>query len=379
MPTQSPPDRVEYFAHSENDNGIRHRLAEHLRSVEKLAHAFAASFPWAGEVALAGALHDLGKYGDRFQKRLKGEEAGLDHWSTGALVALQRYGAVAAALAIEGHHIGLQCAASDQFAQRMKLVLDGYSPQGHQIRLSDADTARLQERARQDGLTIDKPTNVAIPFGQQHAWSQAIARMLDVRMLFSCLVDADYLDTEAHFKGGHEGKRYREAGPALDATRAANVLERHMTQAIRGRGRSSHEVKAIRAELWAAVSQAATLPCGTFSLTAPTGSGKTLAMLQFALTHAKQHGLKRIVLAVPYLSIIEQTASEYRKVFAGEPEHFVLEHHSLAGLGVESTEANKHDKAERQRRCERGNPNGDPDAGIVHVSIRKTCSDWCPT
>ena len=146
----------------------------------------------------------------------------------------------------------------------MKLVLDGYSLQGHQIHLSDADTAQLQERARQAGLTIDKPTNVAIPFGQQHAWSRAIARMLDVRMLFSCLVDANRLDTEAHFKGGPEGPRYREAGLALDATSAANVLERHMAQAIRGRGRSSHAVKAIRAELWAAVSQAATLLCGTF-------------------------------------------------------------------------------------------------------------------
>ena len=113
---------IEYFAHSENEYGIRHRLVEHLRSVSNLAHGFAESFLWRDEVALAGVLHDLGKYGDRFQARLKGEESGLDHWSTGALVALQRYGAVAAALAIEGHHIGLQCAASDPFVQRLKII-----------------------------------------------------------------------------------------------------------------------------------------------------------------------------------------------------------------------------------------------------------------
>ena len=73
-------------------------------------------------------------------------------------------------------------------------------------------------------------------------------------------------------------------------------------------------------------------------------------MLQFALVHARQHGLKRIVLVVPYLSIIEQTAREYRKVFAGELNHFVLEHHSLAGVGAEQTNSHQHNEAERQRR-----------------------------
>jgi CRISPR-associated helicase Cas3 len=99
-----------------------------------------------------------------------------------------------------------------------------------------------------------------------------------------------------------------------------------------------------------AVSEAATLPIGTFSLTAPTGSGKTLAMLQFALAHARQHGLKRIVFVIPYLSIIEQSAERYRDVFADEPDHFILEHHSLAGVGSEETSSQKHDDAERQRR-----------------------------
>lgn len=339
----------EYFAHSENDCGVRHKLSEHLRSVGTLAGRFAEDRRWRDEAVLAGLLHDLGKYGGLFQSRLRGEEAGLDHWSAGALVALQRYGVVAAALAIEGHHIGLQCAAPSPFAQRMKMVCAGASPQGHHIRLSDKDIDRLLSRAASDVVKMTKPQDVVIPM-RPDAWLHGITRMLDVRMLFSCLVDADYLDTEAHFKGGPEGKRYREQGLALDAIGAADSLERYMEKSVRGQRRSSDDVSTVREQLWIAVSEAATLPTGTFSLTAPTGSGKTLAMLQFALAHARQHGLKRIIFAIPYLSIIEQTAEKYRDVFAGQPDHFVLEHHSLAGVGLEQTSSQKHDDAERQRR-----------------------------
>ena len=339
---------VPFFAHSENDFRIRHRLQEHLKSVGTLAGSFAAGLSWHEEAMFAGLLHDLGKYGDLFQARLKGEESGLDHWSVGALAALQRYGAVAAALAIEGHHIGLQCAASSPFSGRLKMVCEGNSPQGHHIRLSDSQLERLLNRATSDGVEPIRPSAPVLP--ARDAWAQAIARMLDVRMLFSCLVDADYLDTEAHFNGGPEGKRYREPGLSLDSEKAALALEGYMSKTVRGQRRSSDDVATVRESLWKAVSEAAMFPVGTFSLTAPTGSGKTLAMLQFALAHARQHGLKRIVLVVPYLSIIEQTAKIYRKVFAGEPDHFVLEHHSLAGVGVEQSGPADHDDRERQRR-----------------------------
>lgn len=339
----------QYFAHSENDHDIRHKLSEHLRSVGELAGRFAVEQSWHEEAVLTGLLHDLGKYGDLFQKRLKGQESGLDHWSAGALAALQRYRMVAAALAIEGHHIGLQCAAPNSHSQRLHMVCNGDSPQGHHIRLSDADIDRLLNRATSDGVEIVKPASVVLPVGP-NAWAQAIARMLDVRMLFSCLVDADYLDTEAHFNGGPEGKRYREPGLSLDSEKAALALEGYMSKTVRGQRRSSDDVAMVRESLWKAVSEAAMLPVGTFSLTAPTGSGKTLAMLQFGLAHARQHGLKRIILVVPYLSIIEQTAKIYRKVFADEPDHFVLEHHSLAGVGVEQSGPADHDDKERQRR-----------------------------
>ncbi len=342
-----------HFAHSENDHGQRHLLKEHLGCVSVLAGKFAAGTAWQDEAVLAGLLHDLGKFGDLFQARLQGKEAGLDHWSSGAVAALQHYSALVAALAIEGHHIGLQAAAPGVLAQRFKSVLAGASPLGQHIRLSDGNLGRLLERAKLDGLMLAKPDQPVIPLGQPDAWQYAIARMLDVRMLFSSLVDADFLDTEAHFNGGPEGKRYRPDGLPLDAGRAALALDHYMTKSVRPvrqQGQSSDDVAQTRAQLWDAVTEAATQPTGVFSLTAPTGSGKTLAMLQFALAHAKQNGLKRIVLAVPYLSIIEQTAREYRKVFSDDPEFFILEHHSLAGAGAEQSDPNKHDDAERQRR-----------------------------
>lgn len=342
-----------YFAHSENDHGQLHLLKEHLGCVSVLADNFAAGTTWQSEAVLAGLLHDLGKYGDLFQARLRGQEAGLDHWSAGAVAALKPCGALAAALAIEGHHIGLQAAASDVLAQRFGMVLKGASPLGPNIRLSDGNLSRLLERAQDDGLVFAQPAKPMIPLGQAGAWQYSIARMLDVRMLFSCLVDADFLDTEAHFKGAPEGKRYRQSGLPLDATRAALALDKFMNLSVRGmpvQNKSSDAVVQTRAELWEAVTLAAMNPTGVFSLTAPTGSGKTLAMLQFALEHAKRNNLKRIVLAVPYLSIIEQTARIYRSVFADDPEIFILEHHSLAGVGVEQSAPHKCDDVERQRR-----------------------------
>lgn len=338
-----------YWAHSENDYSERHRLAMHLDSVARIAGAHASDAAWRQEAELAGKLHDLGKYGDLFQKRLAGTESGLDHWSAGAYAALMHFRSVASALAIEGHHIGLQCASPDALSSRMRTVGSGASPMGQHIRLSDQEITRLLARANADGIDPNIPEHVALPI-RPNAMRYAIASMLDVRMLFSCLVDADYLDTEAHFQGGPEGKRYRDAGLSLDAEAAARSLDRFMTQAVRSRRQSSDAVTAVRADLWKAVTEASTDGPGVYSLTAPTGSGKTFAMLQFALAHARQNQFKRVVLAVPYLSIIEQTAREYRKVFAEKPADFILEHHSLAGIREAKSEADKLDDAERQRR-----------------------------
>lgn len=335
-----------FYAHSANAFRQWHLLSEHLCAVAELASAYAGNSPWAQEAALAGLLHDLGKYADRFQARLEGEDSGLDHWSQGAWIALSQYRVIAAALAIQGHHVGLQ--RGDSSALR-GMALDKLAVQHpFNLQLSDPDTDRLLQRARADGLQIDTPTSTAISL--QHGLAKAVSAMLDVRLLFSCLVDADFLDTEAHFDGDVQGKRPRTAGPTLDARAGLDALNRYMGERIRAGTQADAQVLAAREALWRAAGNIAPTAPGVFTLTAPTGSGKTLAMLRFALEHAATHKLKRIVLAVPFLTVIEQTAREYRRVFAGFPNNFVLEHHSLAGLGQESEKHDAEGAQARQRR-----------------------------
>jgi CRISPR-associated helicase Cas3/CRISPR-associated endonuclease Cas3-HD len=333
-----------YHAHSENPAGHWHPLRVHLAEVANLARTRAATASWASEAELAGLLHDLGKYADRFQRRLEGKDSGLDHWSQGAWTALWKYHAVTAALAIQGHHIGLQRANRQSLLQSIPATLTNALPGN--LQLSDPDADRLLQRAQADGLQFNAPSTMALRNGYAHA----VAAMLDVRLLFSCLVDADFLDTEAHFNGDAEGKRPRPAGPKLDALVALEALNRYMGEKIRAVAQADASVLAARESLWRAAGEAAQATPNVFTLTAPTGSGKTLAMLRFALEHAARNKLKRIVLAVPFLTVIEQTARIYRQVFADFPDNFVLEHHSLAGLGEESEQRDAEGGQERQRR-----------------------------
>jgi CRISPR-associated helicase Cas3 len=183
--------------------------------------------------------------------------------------------------------------------------------------------------------------------------------MLDVRMLFSALVDADFIETEAHFNATPDGsKGYREPGPSLQADKVFPLLVSYLGQ-LAANSCASPEVNRLRRDLLAACLEAATLPQGLFTLTAPTGAGKTLSMLAFALRHALEHGLRRIVTVIPYLSIIEQTVREYHKVFALHfsakyAEQYVLEDHSLAGTRegdrIRRGEPDTQTEAEEKRR-----------------------------
>lgn len=335
-----------YLAHSANMTGKSHVAKDHLFDVARLAKELAKKASWRDEATLAGRLHDLGKYADLFQARLRGEVNGLDHWSPGAWVALSECQAVAAALAIQGHHVGLQQGNKQSLGKMNPLVLAQRHPLN--LKLSDTDLGRLKDRFVEDGLSITKPDNCII--NPAEIFKNPVASMLDVRMLFSCLTDADFLDTEAHFNGDEHGNVYREKGPLLDTAQALQVLERHMKDKVRASSGADSAVLAARNALWEMVAVSAAKAPGLYTLTAPTGSGKTLAMLKFALEHADRNDLKRIVLVVPFLSIIEQTASIYRCVFQGFPENYVVEHHSLAGLGIEEAKTDAEAASERARR-----------------------------
>ncbi len=328
----------EFLAHSKNNQGQTHTAKEHLSEVARLSHKFSTNAHWQTEAVLAGLLHDLGKYADLFQARLRGEASGLDHWSAGAMTALEHH-AAGAAIAIQGHHIGLQSFESLRNCTVGKLV--EHHPLN--LKLSDTDIGKLKGRFLSDGLAVSKPLHFLIE--PKDGLSKQISAMLDVRMLFSCLTDADFLDTEAHFEG-----LPREDGSELDTAASLEALSDFMNNAVRSKSQADQAVLDARNALWEMVENAAGRSPGLLTLTAPTGSGKTLAMLKFALEHAARNGLKRIIIAVPFLSIIEQTAAIYKTIFKSFPTNYVLEHHSLAGLGNEEAKNDAEATAERARR-----------------------------
>lgn len=337
-----------YFAHSANRVGRWHHLLTHLSAVSQLAGKFSSSMNWSNEARLAGLLHDLGKFGDLFQARLRGEESGLDHWSAGAWVALE-HKCAAAALAIQGHHIGLQSLAH---ADLKRLNPKWLAEHPQSLRLTAPDTQTLKNRFTDDSLTMPHVEQSMLG----SSLDATVPAMLDVRMLFSALVDADYLDTEAHFEGDAFGKCYRPSGSGLDASNALKSVLSNIEQ-TQAKTTASLDVQGVRRDLLKACLQSAEHDSGLFTLTAPTGSGKTLAMLSFALAHAARHGLERVIMVIPYLTITEQTARIYRDIFVPTfGDEFVLEHHSMAGVGKENSqqdnegEAGQPSYAERRRR-----------------------------
>jgi CRISPR-associated endonuclease/helicase Cas3 len=301
-------------------------LAEHLRDVAERAASFASIFSAAEEARLAGLLHDLGKYSEVFSRRLAGQESGLDHWSAGAWAALTRYreAGIAAALAIYGHHVGLQSPGALQSLGNPARFAENHPLK---LRLTETDFPVLLERLAGDGLAL--PELAGSLFDRKDPKG---AGMLDVRMLFSTLVDADFLETEAHFQKDSENRKiHRDEAPSLRPAEALARLEAHLAE-LAGLSSAASEVNRIRSDLLQACLDAALLPPGLFTLTAPTGAGKTLSMLAFALRHAARHGARRVVVAVPFLSIIEQTVRVYRDLLAPcFGDRYVLEHHSLAG------------------------------------------------
>lgn len=303
-----------FFAHSTpNPNQAQWQLlSHHLVSTGRRAHAFAEHFG-AGPLAdVAGMLHDLGKYTDEFQQRLKGGPR-VDHATWGARIAIDRYGAMGRLLAygIAGHHTGLANGRDRDegdrtpLAERLAASLPLLKPQWeHELSLP-ADPLLLQPT----GFTPIKE----IGFFQL---------ALLARMLFSCLVDADYQDTEA-FYAAVEGRAVARGEMDVDL---ASLRER-LNQKLSGFSADT-DVNRIRAHILAGIRGRSTLPPGLFSLTVPTGGGKTLASLAFALDHALAHGLRRVIYVIPFTSIVEQTATVFREVFGDLGDRAVLEHHS---------------------------------------------------
>ncbi|NMC19281.1 MAG: CRISPR-associated helicase Cas3' [Thermogutta sp.] len=330
MQSESSP---KYLAHSANDGGRGdpEPLQEHLNRVVALAQRFAEAFSCGEQARVTALLHDAGKYGDAFQRYIRGQtRRGGNHAAPGAVIAARLYGKAGLfpAVAIDGHHGGmayLPPSAKDYCND----VLASFRKTP--AKFTTTNLAEVKARLDQDGLSLPPALGGLARSGKP------VADMLDARMLFSALVDADHTATEGHFAGDAQTPyRPRPEAPPLDLAQALQAFQAHL-ESVRSRpGNADSPMRELRETLLDDCIAAAAMPTGLFTLSAPTGSGKTLAMLAFALHHARHHGLRRIVVVLPFLNIIDQTVREYREVFSetrGFDPGVIQEHHSLAEYG----------------------------------------------
>lgn len=301
-----------YFAHSENSAGIKHDLVEHLKNVARLAGQFAEKFGAHEFGYWAGLWHDLGKFHPDFQSYIAAPEGmrGPDHSSAGAVHASAVFDWLS--FLVAGHHGGLP----SKTGLKIRIKEKSSSPQ--------IQTALTLARQALSSVKPDAPLLQKLPGFLARMPSRRAERAdlernaeLFLRMAFSALVDADFLDTEAHFDSERSGRR--AGAPPLD-----ELWIRFETDQTNITGLKDDRLNQIRHEIYQKCLRAADADQGIFSLTVPTGGGKTRSGMAFALRHALHHGLDRVIVAIPYTSIIEQTAHVYRRIFRDG----VLEHHS---------------------------------------------------
>ena len=324
----------EWFAHSVpgRPRSEWEALPLHLALTGERAARNAASFGWGGFALLAGLLHDIGKCSAEFQAYIAAPPAsgqsGPNHSSAGAVEALRLLGPELGrilAFVIAGHHAGLADGA--ELFERL-----GAAP-ARIPRYAGWEAAAGELPAGQ-GLRPSRPLRMSRHPGFSHAFL--------IRMLFSALVDADFLATEDFYNT--VGNTVTPRGSYLSIDTLNERLRAHMARLTAG---STGPVAALRAEvLRHTIGKAASTP-GLFTLTVPTGGGKTLASLSFALEHAQCHQLRRVVVVIPFTSIIEQTAAVCRQALATEED--VLEHH--AAFDWDKPEAETRDGRDKLRRA----------------------------
>ncbi|MDQ0157554.1 CRISPR-associated helicase Cas3' [Robertmurraya andreesenii] len=281
-------------------------LEEHLKNVSRLAGEFAGKFGNKEMGELIGLAHDIGKYGKEFQERLKGSNKRVDHSSAGAKLMKQKYGdtiGLILANGILGHHGGLKnfygvTGSGSSVQERLKQNVDDF-------------------QAYQSEISFPKQVSPFIKDLQKSQMNFSLS--FYTRMLFSCLVDADFLDTERYINEEKTEKRSVNIPiPFLKEKFYAELEEMR-------KGKKITELNKIRNEILDDCINAAKQEPGMFTLTVPTGGGKTLSSAAFALKHAEEYGLERVIYVIPFTSIIEQNASVFRNFLDKE---VVLEHHS---------------------------------------------------
>lgn len=311
-----------YYAHSHpdfpDDPTKWQKLEDHLRGTAELARKFAEPFGCGDWAWNAGWLHDLGKATNAFQSYLARcnelDDSAYDadgsisnHASAGAAWAMKEYGKRAGKLLAYlggGHHAGLP----DWFSSETgNAALPIRLKEGHKNLEFVYDYAT---EIKQHLCKDLRPPPYVSKNDNFHLW---------IRMMFSCLVDADFIDTERFLDPQKAANRggYSSLTQIADKLYAAvDILEKNAPDT---------PVNKVRAEVRDACEKTAESPTGLFSLSVPTGGGKTLSTTAFALRHALRNDQRRIIYVIPYTSIIEQTARVLIKILGSEN---VIEHHS---------------------------------------------------
>lgn len=294
---------MEYIAHREEDRV--QLLLQHLLGTAERARDFAEKFGKGEWGYCCGMLHDIGKYSDKFQRKIKEDNSiSVDHATAGARLCLEQQGMYSLLeYCIAGHHAGLpdygnelDTGSASTLAGRRKKRIEDYQAYKTEVQI---------------------PALTTLPFNPTETGNPDFSLSFFMRMLYSCLVDADFLDTEDFMKAG---KTQREAGENL--TTLLHKLEKHVEDWLKNK--ETESVNGRRTEILRNCMEQGNNPKGLFRLTVPTGGGKTTASLGFALKHGVYNHMDRIIYVIPYTSIIEQNAGVFREILGDQN---VLENH----------------------------------------------------
>lgn len=325
-----------FYAKSARTNGFVTNK-EHLKKVADLAASYAQMIGREPEGRLAGNLHDFGKYSTPFQQVLKGIVHGIDHALPGAVILYmvcrlykssqtKRANYAPVLESIQGHHDGLV-----GLPDLTNILYTIYTnPDADCCPSNKVPSLRGPQEymAAWQAFTADFP-DWHIPAIPCRSFQNMVEDMLDTRMLFSCLVDADYtisaLDNDTLYM-------QKSSGPTLNIDDALDRLNRYCAT-LRADSTADPALNSVRDMVFQQCGAAGESPCGLFTLTAPTGVGKTLAMLNFALHHCKVAKLQRIIVVLPFLSLADQSEKTYEKILPN-----LLVDHSQKDLSDEARE-----------------------------------------
>lgn len=319
---------TDYWAKSANADGRKQSVREHLEQVSSLAATYGEPLGLYKQAKLCGLLHDFGKYSEKFQGVLRGTHQGIDHAICGAALTYRTFAKQASGLArnipvieaINGHHAGLMGMPQLKPYLAECMCTEVQCNKGKESALSGEEFSTASCAFLSDFPHFQFPSFRKEPDDPEAA---QLVSMLTTRMLFSCLVDADY---SASAEWEHPGYLAAQELPPLDAKGALAKLLSYRNK-LRWESDADGQLNAMRDRLFEQCGEMGERESGLFTLTAPTGTGKTLALLHFALRHCIETGKKRIIIVLPFLTLAEQSTAIYRQIL---PE--VLEDHSQSNL-----------------------------------------------